>query len=131
MHVYEVLRRPVVTEKSMDLADQGKYVFEVDRRSNKHQIKDAVEEVFDVTVVSVNVVKMPPKRSRYGRRVIVKEPAWKKAIVTLTATTTPKKATKMPVACQPVNFPVIVSPPAIRRKMVRPTRLHLHRSRGP
>jgi large subunit ribosomal protein L23 len=83
MHVYEVLRRPVVTEKSMDLSDQGKYVFEVDRRANKHQIKDAVEEVFEVTVVSVNVVKMPPKRSRYGRRVIVKEPAWKKAIVTL------------------------------------------------
>ena len=83
MHVYDVLRRPVVTEKSMDLADQGKYVFEVDRRANKHQIKDAVEEVFDVTVLSVNVIKMPPKRSRYGRRVIVKEPAWKKAIVTL------------------------------------------------
>ena len=83
MHPYEVLRRPVVTEKSMDLKDQGKYVFKVDRRSNKHQIKDAVEKAFNVTVVSVHVVRMPPKQARYGRRVIVKEPAWKKAIVTL------------------------------------------------
>jgi len=84
MHVYDVLRRPVVTEKSMLLAEEGKYVFEVDRRANKHQIKEAVEKVFDVTVVSVNVIKMPAKRGRYGRRMVVKEPAWKKAIVTLT-----------------------------------------------
>jgi len=84
MHVYDVLRRPVVTEKSMLLAEEGKYVFEVDRRANKHQIKEAVEKVFDVTVVSVNVIKVPAKRGRYGRRMVVKEPAWKKAIVTLT-----------------------------------------------
>ncbi|MBC7223141.1 MAG: 50S ribosomal protein L23 [Anaerolineae bacterium] len=83
MHIYEVLKRPVVTEKSMILAEQGKYVFEVDRRANKHQVKEAVEKIFNVHVVSVNMVKMPPKRARYGRRVVVKEPAWKKAIVTL------------------------------------------------
>jgi len=83
MHVYEVLKRPVMTEKSMLLADEGKYVFEVDRRANKHQVKEAVETIFNVHVVSVNLVKMPPKRARYGRRVVVKEPTWKKAIVTL------------------------------------------------
>ncbi|MGC8836775.1 MAG: 50S ribosomal protein L23 [Anaerolineae bacterium] len=83
MHVYEVLKRPVMTEKSMLLADGGKYVFEVDRRANKHQIKQAVETAFNVHVVSVNIIKMPPKRARYGRRVVVKEPMWKKAIVTL------------------------------------------------
>lgn len=83
MNVYEVLRRPVVTEKSMILSDQGKYIFEVDRRANKHQVKQAVEKIFDVTVLSVNVVWMPAKRARYGRRVVVKKPAWKKAIVTL------------------------------------------------
>ena len=83
MHVYEVLRRPVVTEKSMLLADGGKYVFEVDRRSNKLQIKAAVEKIFDVNVTAVHIVHVPAKQARYGRRVIVKETAWKKAIVTL------------------------------------------------
>lgn len=83
MHVYEVLKRPVMTEKSMLLADEGKYVFEVDRRANKHQVKEAVETIFNVHVASVNIIRMPPKRARYGRRVVVKEPMWKKAIVTL------------------------------------------------
>lgn len=83
MHVYEVLKRPVMTEKSMLLADAGKYVFEVDRRANKHQVKEAVETIFNVHVASVNIIRMPPKRARYGRRVVVKEPMWKKAIVTL------------------------------------------------
>ncbi|MBC7240844.1 MAG: 50S ribosomal protein L23 [Anaerolineae bacterium] len=84
MHLYEVLRRPVITEKSSALAEKGKYVFEVDRRANKALVKAAVEKAFNVTVVDVNIVSMKPKRSRYGRRVVVKQPAWKKAIVTLT-----------------------------------------------
>lgn len=83
MHLYEVLRRPVITEKSGALNEQGKYVFEVDRRANKALVKSAVEKAFDVTVVEVNMLMVKPKHSRYGRRIVVKEPAWKKAIVTL------------------------------------------------
>lgn len=83
MHLYEVLRRPVITEKSSALAEKGKFVFEVDRRANKALVKAAVEKAFNVTVVDVNIVSMKPKRARYGRRIVVKEPAWKKAIVTL------------------------------------------------
>jgi len=84
MHVYEVVKRPIITEKSQDLVDfQGQYTFEVDRRANKAQVKEAVEKVFDVTVTSVNIMMVPPKRGRYGNRVVVKKPKWKKAVVTL------------------------------------------------
>jgi large subunit ribosomal protein L23 len=85
MHPYEILRRPVVTEKSNFQSDiLGQYTFEVDRRANKKQIKDAVEMVFGVTVEQVRVVNMPAKRvRRYGRREVVRKSGWKKAIVTL------------------------------------------------
>jgi len=84
MHIYEVLKRPVITEKSQEQAlTLRQYTFEVDRRANKHQVKEAVEKIFNVTVVSVNMMTVPPKRGRYGRRIVVKKPKWKKAIVTL------------------------------------------------
>ena len=83
MHVYEILKRPVVTEKSGDMGDQSKYVFEVDRRANKALVKQAVEKAFDVNVLNVNIMVMKPKMGRYGRRVVIKKSAWKKAIVTL------------------------------------------------
>jgi len=84
MHVYEVLRRPIDTEKTRRLAElDNQYVFEVDRRANKQQIKEAVETIFGVTVLAVNVSCMPAKLTRYGRRRVVSEPAWKKAVVTL------------------------------------------------
>ena len=84
MHIYEVIKRPIVTEKSNILEDlYGQYTFEVDRRANKLQIKEAVEQIFDVDVEKVRTVNMKPKRGRYGRRTVVREPAWKKAIVTL------------------------------------------------
>jgi large subunit ribosomal protein L23 len=83
MHVYEILKRPVVTEKSGDMGEQGKYVFEVDRRANKALVKQAVEKAFDVSVLNVNIMVMKPKMGRYGRRVVIKKSAWKKAIVTL------------------------------------------------
>ena len=83
MHVYEVLRRPVITEKATLQANyQGRYTFEVDMRANKIQIKEAVEKAFDVHVVSVNVARMPGKRRRFGRRE-GSVPPWKKAVVTL------------------------------------------------
>ena len=84
MHLYEVLRRPLVTEKGTVLQAQGKYAFEVDRQADKHQIKQAVEKAFTVNVTAVNVVTMKGKRRRVGRQQIL-TPTWKKAIVTLKA----------------------------------------------
>ena len=83
MHVYEVIKRPIDTEKTRYQAEDGKYTFEVDRRATKQQVKEAVERIFDVEVLSVNTVNMPAKRGRYGRRMVTRKPAWKKAIVTL------------------------------------------------
>lgn len=83
MHPYEVLRRPIVTEKSGILAEYyGQYTFEVDPRANKLQIKEAVEKAFDVDVVSVNVCIMSGKKRRYGRHES-RTSSWKKAIVTV------------------------------------------------
>jgi large subunit ribosomal protein L23 len=85
MHPYEIVKRPIITEKSNFQVDVlGQYAFEVDRRANKKQIKEAVEMVFGVTVARVRVINMPAKRvRRYGRREVVRKPGWKKAIVTL------------------------------------------------
>jgi len=82
MHLYEVLRRPLVTEKNTELQMQGKYVFEVDEGANKPQIKQAVEKAFDVTVTGVNVMNIRSRVRRVGRRKL-STPSWKKAIVTL------------------------------------------------
>ncbi len=82
IHTYDVLRRPVITEKNSDLMGQHKYVFEVTKRANKNQIKEAVEKAFKVSVTSVNVVIVPGKPRGYGRLKGLK-PSWKKAIVTL------------------------------------------------
>ncbi len=84
MHVYEVLRRPVVTEKSMIATDDlNKVTFEVDMRANKLQVKEAVETAFDVNVTAVNIMVMPAKTTRRGNNVRVRKGKWKKAIVTL------------------------------------------------
>ena len=83
MYIYEVIKRPIDTEKTRYQAEDGKYTFEVDRRASKHQVKQAVEQIFDVEVLSVNTINMPAKRGRYGRRMVTRKPAWKKAIVTL------------------------------------------------
>ena len=83
MQLYEVLRRPVLTEKSDALAGQGKYVFRVDRAANKLEIKRAVEQAFNVQVTDVNVVRVPPRLGRFGRRRAPARPGYKKAVVTL------------------------------------------------
>ncbi|PJF22715.1 MAG: 50S ribosomal protein L23 [Phototrophicales bacterium] len=81
---YDILRRPVVTEKSNIMNDElGQYVFEVALNANKIQIKAAVEEIFGVTVERVNTMVMPPKRGRRGRKWYMRTSKWKKAIVTL------------------------------------------------
>jgi len=82
MHLYEILRRPLITEKSTVLQVQGKYAFEVAREAIKPQIKQAVEKALKVKVTAVNVMVVPGKRRRLGRREIPARP-WKKAIVTL------------------------------------------------
>jgi large subunit ribosomal protein L23 len=82
MNVYDVLRRPMVTEKNSQLQDLGKYVFEVAKKANKSQIKKAVEKAFKVDVAGVNVITVPGKMRRVGRRQVMTQ-SWKKAIVTL------------------------------------------------
>ncbi len=84
MHVYDILKRPVVTEKSNAQAGaDNQYTFEVDRRANKMQVKDAVETAFNVTVLNVNIINIEPKYGRYGRAMVIKKPGMKKAVVTL------------------------------------------------
>lgn len=84
MDVYEILKRPITTEKSNVQAEYyGQYTFQVDRRANKLQVKEAVEKIFDVKVISVNIMNMPAKKGRFGRRRVVRKPAWKKAVVKL------------------------------------------------
>jgi large subunit ribosomal protein L23 len=82
MHIYEVLRRPLITEKSTVLQGMNKYAFEVADDANKLQIEQAVEKAFKVTVTGVNVITMRGKKKRMGRREVISQP-WKKAIVTL------------------------------------------------
>ena len=79
----EIIFRPIITEKSMLLAEQeNKYTFSVDKRANKIQIAKAVEELFNVKVVKVNKIKSLPKKKRVGQYTGFK-PAITKAIVTL------------------------------------------------
>lgn len=82
MHIYEVLRRPIISEKSTALLAQNKYAFEVARDANKPQVKEAVEKAFKVKVLSVNVISVPGKMRRAGRGRGMTSP-WRKAVVTL------------------------------------------------
>ncbi len=82
MHLYEVLRRPLITEKNTMLQVLGKYAFEVAKEANKPQIKQAVEKAFKVKVNMVNVITVPGKMRRVGRRMVLTQ-SWKKAVVTL------------------------------------------------
>ena len=77
-----IIIRPVISEHSFDMMSEGTYTFEVDRNSNKIEIAQAVEEIFDVKVKKVNVinVKSKPKRVRW---VAGQTRTWKKAMVTL------------------------------------------------
>lgn len=79
----EIIKRPIITEKSMSMIPQKKYTFEVDRRANKIEIKKAVEQLFGVEVEKVWTMNVKPKRKRVGR-FEGRTKAWKKAIVKLT-----------------------------------------------
>ncbi|MBI4337281.1 MAG: 50S ribosomal protein L23 [Chloroflexi bacterium] len=78
----KVLVRPLVTEKSTRLQETGSYTFEVALHTNKGIVKQAVERVFNVDVINVNVLMVRGRRRRFGPR-WVRSPDWKKAIVTL------------------------------------------------
>ncbi len=83
IHPFAVLREPIITEKSTELAEHGKYVFEVDPRANKLQIREAIEIAFSVQVTKVNVINVRGDTKRIGRGRPGRERDWKKAIVTL------------------------------------------------
>jgi large subunit ribosomal protein L23 len=87
MNRFDVLRRPIVTEKSTFQSGKlGQYVFEVASQATKAQIKDAVQSIWNVQVLRVNVSVVPAKRARrgrYGRRMVIRNNEYKKAIVTL------------------------------------------------
>lgn len=83
MNLYEVIKRPIVTEKAMDQSEwENQYTFEVALNANKPQIKDAVEKLFDVEVLNVKTMTMKGKKRRWGRN-YYQSKNWKKAIVTL------------------------------------------------
>ena len=67
MNAHDIIRKPVMTERSYDNMEEKKYTFEVDRRANKTQIKQAVEEVFGVEVEKVNTITRKGKKKRLGR----------------------------------------------------------------
>lgn len=80
---HDIIIKPIVTEASMDNMADKKYTFVVDKKSNKTEIKNAVEKIFGVKVDSVNTMNMLGKKKRMGASV-GKKSDWKKAIVTLT-----------------------------------------------
>ncbi|MBH9968116.1 50S ribosomal protein L23 [Bacillus sp. V3] len=84
MDVREIIKRPVITEASTDLMSEKKYTFEVDTRANKTQVKDAVEEIFDVKVDKVNIMNYKGKFKRMGKHAGYTNKR-RKAIVKLTA----------------------------------------------
>ncbi|HPT88783.1 MAG TPA: 50S ribosomal protein L23 [Bacilli bacterium] len=81
---YDIIRRPLITEKTTNLAEKGKYTFEVMPGTNKVEIKKAIEEIFNVNVVSVNIVNVRRKSRKVGKYSGFR-PAVRKAIVTLEA----------------------------------------------
>jgi large subunit ribosomal protein L23 len=84
----DLIKRPVITERTSDFMEQRKYVFEVDLRANKTEIKQAIEQIFKVKVTNVNTLRMPAKPKRYGKHSGYTS-EWKKAIVQLSADSKP------------------------------------------
>lgn len=83
MNKFDIIKKPIVTEKSMDEMGFNKYTFEVDKNATKPEIKRAIEEIFGVKVQKVNTMNMRGKLKRQGMHQ-GRRPSWKKAIVELT-----------------------------------------------
>ncbi|PPD58258.1 50S ribosomal protein L23 [Dehalogenimonas etheniformans] len=84
MHILDVLKKPLITEKNARLQEANQYAFEVSSEATKPQIKAAVESAYKVTVTGVNVLTVKGKEKRMGRG-LYRAPNWKKALVTLKA----------------------------------------------
>jgi large subunit ribosomal protein L23 len=84
MHILDILRKPLITEKNARLQEANQYAFEVSSDATKPQIKAAVETAYKVTVTGVNVMIVKGKEKRMGRS-LYRKPDWKKALVTLKA----------------------------------------------
>ena len=80
---YDIILRPIITERSMANMEENKYTFVVAKKANKTEIKTAIEKIFDVKVKSINTMNMRGKVKRQGAT-SGRRPNWKKAIVTLT-----------------------------------------------
>ncbi len=80
---YDVIIRPIITEDSMEMAEEKKYAFKVAKEANKTEVRKAIEEIFGVEVAKVNVVNVSGKKKRMGRTVGTTA-SYKKAVVTLT-----------------------------------------------
>jgi large subunit ribosomal protein L23 len=80
MIIENIIKRPILTEKSLSLADKGCFTFEVIKNANKGQVKNAVEKLFKVTVKAVKIVVIPGKPKRWGKK-IGHTKGYKKAIV--------------------------------------------------
>ena len=85
MNAYDIIRRPVITEQSMEAVADKKYVFEVAVNASKPEIKAAIEEIFGVKVAKVNTLRQQGKVKRTGRYPEGPRAEYKKAVVTLTA----------------------------------------------
>jgi len=83
MNPYEIIIRPVITEKSNIIADMGQYTFLVNSWANKLEIAEAVSYIFDVDVQKVRIINKAPKFGRWGRKRVKRKSSEKKAIVTL------------------------------------------------
>ena len=81
---YDIIKRPVITEQSMEMTEMKRYTFEVAKSANKIEIAKAVEEIFGVKVAKVNTMNMYGKEKRTGAFPKGRRPSWKKAMVTLT-----------------------------------------------
>ena len=81
---YDIIKRPIITEQSMEQTEMKRYTFEVAKTANKIEIAKAVEEIFGVKVAKVNTLNMYGKEKRTGRFPAGRRPSWKKAMVTLT-----------------------------------------------
>ena len=84
----DIIKRPVITERSTDLMEENKFAFEVDLKANKTEIKAAIEEIFGVKVDKVNTLRVPSKKKRVGK-FMGRTSEWKKAVVTLTPDSKP------------------------------------------
>ena len=82
---YDIIKRPIITEQSMEQTEMKRYTFEVAKSANKIEIAKAVEEIFGVKVAKVNTLNVQGKMKRVGRYPQGRTASWKKAMVTLTA----------------------------------------------